>query len=164
MRACSNGVTSMRNSFDRRYLAPAAAAGKAHLQRAKKLLAALVEQPCDGGAQLRDAAAALRRGRDQIGKRRRPLAYGGSQRSRALFQFRGADLVAFGEDDFVADGGLAQRIEDRLVDGLQPMARIDQEVNARQRSASMQKIRDQTRPGGDLALGRGGVTVTRHVD
>ena len=84
--------------------------------------------------------------------------------SIALGEFGFADLVAFCQHDLVADGGFAERVENGVVGVFEPVARVDQHIDASQRGAAAQIIVDEPGPGGDLALGRGGIAVTRHID
>jgi len=96
---------------------------------------ALGEKTRDGGAQLRHAGADMRGGHDQIGEGRRPLPHRGLDRLDTFGERGFADLVTFGEHDFVADGRLAQGIKDGIVGGFQAMARIDQHVHTGERGA-----------------------------
>ena len=101
---------------------------------------ALGEQAGDGGAQLLHAGAGMGGGRDQVGEGRRPFAHGGLDRLDTFGERSVADLVAFGEDDLVADSRLAEGVEDGIVGRFQAMACIDQHVDAGQRGATMQII------------------------
>ena len=79
----------------------------------------------------------------------------------ALGEFRLADLIAFCQHDLVADGRLAERVENAVIDLLKAVPRIDQHIDARQRGAAAQIIVDEPGPGRDLALCRGGIAVAR---
>ncbi len=82
----------------------------------------------------------------------------------AFGELRLAHLVAFREDDLVTDGGLAQRVENTVIDGFEAMPRIDQHIDPRQSGAAMQIIVDEPGPGRDLALCRGRIAVARQID
>ena len=64
----------------------------------------------------------------------------------------------------MADRGLAERIENRLINRFQAVAGIDQYIDASERGAAVQIIVDKPRPRHNLTLGGCGVAVTRQID
>src|SRR5580704_8774126 len=117
----------------------------------------LRQQPRDGPPQLGDAGAGPRRGGDQIGKCRGAFFHRRFDLLDSLDEFCLLDLIALRQHDLVANRGLAQRIENAVVDGFEAVARVDEDIDSRQRRAAAQVIVDQSGPGGDLGLRRRGV-------
>src|SRR6516225_7744309 len=110
---------------------------------------ALLDEPCDSGAQLRYAGAGARGGHQHLRMRRGML---------------GERRLGFGQHDLVVDRGLVQALEHVGVDRLEAVASVEEEVGAREIGASLEKGMDQRGPGLDLRLRGGRITVARHVD
>src|SRR6516225_8547677 len=125
---------------------------------------ALLDEPCDGAAQLGYAGAGARGGhqylwisRGMLGERR--LGRGDERRKLGIL-----GRVGFGQHDLVVDRDLVQALEHVGVDRLEAVAGVDQEVGAREIGASLQEGMDQRGPGLDLRLRSGRIAVARHVD
>src|SRR6516165_11704780 len=73
------------------------------------------------------------------------------------------DLVALGQNDLIVDAGLVEQLEHGLVRRLEPVTRVDEEVNPREVCASFEEGMDQRGPCLDLGLGGRRITVARHV-
>src|SRR6266568_8671196 len=125
---------------------------------------ALLEEPCDGGSQLRYTGAGARRGHEQVRVRRGMLGERRLGRGDERREVGSLGLVGFGQHNLVVDRGLVQGVEHVGVDRLEAVAGVDQEVGAREIGASQEKGMDQRGPSLDLRLRGGRITVTRHVD
>src|SRR6202048_536344 len=73
------------------------------------------------------------------------------------------DVVALGQNTLIVDAGLVEKFEHGLVRRLEPMTRVNEEVNPREIRATFEEGVDQRGPCLDLGLGRRGVTIARHV-
>src|SRR6516225_8450117 len=126
--------------------------------------AALLDEPCDGGAQLGYAGAGARGGHQHLRMRRgmlgeRRLGRGDERRKLGIL-----GRIGFGQHDLVVDRGLVQALEYVGVDRLEAVASVEEEVGAREIGASLEKGMDQRGPGLDLRLRGGRITVARQVD
>ena len=87
-----------------------------------------------------------------VSKSCRPLFKSRFCRFDAGCQIGHADPIAFGQNDLMADGGLAERIENGVVGAFEPMAGVNQHVDAAQNGAALQIVVDQSGPRRNLLL------------
>ena len=100
------------------------------------------------------------------GSRERPRRAGdlSGRIGDALLQVFRLDLIGLGQHDLVGHGRLVQGFEHPFVDGLDAVAGIDEQVDAREAGATAQVIVDQLRPGLHLFLPDGRIAIAGHVD
>src|SRR6516225_10421392 len=125
---------------------------------------ALLDEPCDSGAQLRYAGAGARGGHQHLRMRRGMLGERRLGRGDERRKLRILGRIGFGQHDLVVDRGLVQALEYVGVDRLEAVASVEEEVGAREIGASLEKGMDQRGPGLDLRLRGGRITVARQVD
>src|ERR1700704_620818 len=94
---------------------------------------ALLQEPYDRCAQLRDAVAAAGRGREEVGKGGGVSCECGLRGRDAFGQLGVGDLVGLGEHDLIIDRRLIERGQYVFVIGLEAVASIDQQVDTRER-------------------------------
>ncbi len=73
------------------------------------------------------------------------------------------DGVTLGQNDLIADGGLAELLEHRFVGVLEAVTGVDQYIDAGEIGAAAQIGADQRGPGRDLGLGGGRIAIAGHV-
>src|SRR6202044_867626 len=112
---------------------------------------ALAEKAGDGGPKLRQAGAGARRCGDGAREGRGPLEQRRVGSLDAGGQVGRADLIAFGQDDLVADGRLTERIQNGIVDAFEPVTGIDQDVDTTENGPSLKIIVNEPRPRGHFA-------------
>jgi len=76
----------------------------------------------------------------------------------------GFQLVAFREDDVIADRGLVEHLHHLAIDVLQAVPGVDQDEHPLQNCTPAQIIFHQALPALDQVLRRLGKAITRHVD
>src|SRR4029077_13217229 len=102
-------------------------------KRAPRLIRpALLEQPGDGGAKLGDAGTRARRRRQRLGVRGGVLGQRRLGRGEEGGQLGRLDAVGLGQHNLVVDRGLVQERKHLVVRRLEPVAGIDEQVDARE--------------------------------
>ena len=104
-------------------------------------------QPRDRGAQFRNAGAVAGGCCEHVWERCRPQPHRRLDRGGSLDKLGGLHLIDLGEHDLMAHRGLAEHVEGGLVGVLEPMARVDQDVDAGEVGAAAEVRVDQVGPG-----------------
>src|SRR5262249_14219063 len=126
--------------------------------------AALLDEPRHGGAQLWNAAAAARGSYEHLRMRRGVLVERRLRRADACREIRVSRRLRFGEDDLVVDRRLVQVLEHLCVRRLEAVARVDQQIHAREIGAAQKKGIDERCPGLNLSFRSSRIAISRHVD
>ena len=86
-----------------------------------------------------------------------------ASRGQDISKFIGVELVGFGQDDLIGDGGSVEHCHDRLIDGFDAVAAIDQQKDAGKILAALQVVLNEAGPGIDFVFGRFSKAIAGHV-